>query len=128
MSKPARRLAAARGVVDIDINWAELFSETMFSDLNYCDLLTQMWLRQDQSLKKMDLYVFMPNVSQRTAVKHIQRAIELGGLIEQSCPGDKRARLLTMSDDTLLMVEQWLDFIDRRFLENYRNDSRVKGR
>ena len=52
----------------------------------------------------------MPNVSQRTAIKYIQIAIDQGLLIERMDPGDLRSRRVTMSADLKRRIELFLDY------------------
>lgn len=104
------RIQAAQAIFAIDSFWAETFADTSLSDLNYCDLFTQMWLTRKESAKpKTDLYDLMPNISRRTAVKYVQNAIDRGMLAEQECPTDKRIRLVTLTAPALEKVELFLD-------------------
>jgi hypothetical protein len=109
------RTEAAVAIFDIDSFWADIFSDTQLNDLNYCDLFTQMWLRRDALLPKSELTELMPNISRRTAVKYVQRAIEQGMLTEQECDHDRRIRLVSLSADCAGRVEQFLDFTCQRF-------------
>lgn len=113
---PTHRTEAARAIFDIDSFWAETFSDTRLNDLNYCDLFTQMWLMRDKGpLAKTDLYELMPNISRRTAVKYIQKALDEGLLVEEECQTDRRVRLMTMSSQCIGRVESFLDYTCRRF-------------
>lgn len=104
------RIQAAQAIFAIDSFWAETFADTSLSDLNYCDLFTQMWLTRKESAKpKTDLYDLMPNISRRTAVKYVQNAIDRGMLAEHECPTDKRIRLVTLTAPALEKVERFLD-------------------
>ncbi|WP_218838646.1 hypothetical protein [Halopseudomonas pelagia] len=104
------RIQAAQAIFAIDSFWAETFADTSLSDLNYCDLFTQMWLtRNEQAKAKTDLYDLMPNISRRTAVKYVQNAIDQGMLAEHECETDKRIRLVTLTAPALAKVERFLD-------------------
>ena len=105
---------------DTDQYWVEVMGDRLFHDLNYYDLFTRMWLRLNNSrgspgctveaFRKSELYQLMPNVSQRTAIKYIQIAIDQGLLIERMDPGDLRSRRVTMSADLKRRIELFLDY------------------
>lgn len=109
------RTEAAVAIFDIDSFWAQSFADTSLNDLNYCDLFTQMWLKRGAPLAKTELYDLMPNISRRTAVKYVQKAIDQGLLEECECEQDRRVRLVTMSADCLRRVDRFLDFTCQRF-------------
>ncbi|MEE4249134.1 MAG: MarR family transcriptional regulator [Alcanivoracaceae bacterium] len=109
------RTEAAVAIFDIDSFWAQSFADTNLNDLNYCDLFTQMWLKRDARLAKTELYELMPNISRRTAVKYVQKAIDQGLLEECECEQDRRVRLVSMSADCLRRVDRFLDFTCQRF-------------
>jgi hypothetical protein len=52
----------------------------------------------------------MPNVSQRTAIKYIQAAIDHGLLFEHVDPQDLRSKRIGMSDDLRRKIELFLDY------------------
>lgn len=109
-TRDTNRIQAAQAIFAIDSFWAETFADTSLSDLNYCDLFTQMWLMRDEPAKaKTDLYDLMPNISRRTAVKYVQNAIDRGMLAEHECQSDKRIRLVTLTTSALEKVERFLD-------------------
>jgi len=105
---------------DTDQYWVEVMGDRLFHDLNYYDLFTRMWLRLNndrdspggtvEAFRKSELYQLMPNVSQRTAIKYIQIAIDQGLLIERMDPGDLRSRRVTMSADLKRRIELFLDY------------------
>lgn len=112
------RVQAAQAIFSIDSFWAAIFADTSLSDLNYCDLFTQMWLTRNTSSKaKTDLYDLMPNISRRTAVKYVQKAIDHGMLAEHDCEADKRIRLVTLTAPALEKVERFLDHTCASFSE-----------
>ncbi|MFN3713766.1 MAG: MarR family transcriptional regulator [Alcanivoracaceae bacterium] len=111
----ASRTEAALAIFDIDTFWADSFADTDLNDLNYCDLFTQMWLKRDQPLAKTELYELMPNISRRTAVKYVQKAIDQGLLEERESDQDRRVRLVSLSGDCLGRVDRFLDFTCQRF-------------
>jgi hypothetical protein len=52
----------------------------------------------------------MPNISQRTAIKYIQTAIDHGLLVEHADPKDLRSKRIGMSDDLRQKIELFLDY------------------
>jgi hypothetical protein len=125
MNKPCRCADTRRRdfidlLNDTDQYWVEVMGDRLFHDLNYYDLFTRMWLRLNnrrdipsgagEAFRKSELYQLMPNVSQRTAIKYIQIAIDQGLLIERMDPGDLRFRRVTMSADLKRRIELFLDY------------------
>ncbi|SCX56305.1 MarR family transcriptional regulator [Nitrosospira sp. Nsp1] len=119
MSNPKKQVNARRRQFihlqnDTDQYWMDVLGDTLFHDLNYYDLFTRMWLRfndaNDTTFHKSELYQLMPNVSQRTAIKYIQIAIDHGLLIEHVNPDDLRSRRITMSSDLKRKIELFLDY------------------
>lgn len=119
MSKPdrpanARRRQFIQLLNSTDQYWMDVLGDKLFHDLNYYDLFTQMWLRLDGTTRdtfyKSELHQLMPNISQRTAVKYIQIAIDHGLLIEHMDPEDLRSRQITMSAGLKQKIELFLDY------------------
>lgn len=93
-----------------DQYWMDVLGEKLFHDLNYYDLFTQMWLNHNHTFHKSELHQLMPNVSQRTAVKYVQIAIDHGLLIEHTDPEDLRSKRITMSAGLKRKIELFLDY------------------
>jgi hypothetical protein len=93
-----------------DRYWMEVLGNKLFHDLNYYDLFTRMWLKLDDTYCKSELYQLMPNISQRTAIKYIQIAIDHGLLVEHADPQDLRSKRIRMSDDLRRKIELFLDY------------------
>ncbi len=119
MNKPdthtnARRRQFIQLLNSTDQYWMDVLGDKLFHDLNYYDLFTQMWLRLNETRRdifyKSDLYRLMPSISQRTAIKYIQIAIDHGLLIEHVDPEDLRSKRITMSVDLKHKVELFLDY------------------
>jgi hypothetical protein len=107
---------AAEAIFNIDTFWAETFAGTDMVDLHYSDLLTQMWVkRHDAPKPKTELYKMMPNISRRTAVKYVQKAIEQGFLAEHECDYDRRIRLVTLTPIAITKIETFLEYSSRCF-------------
>jgi hypothetical protein len=90
--------------------WMNVLGDELFHDLNYYDLFTKMWLKHDHVFHKSELHQLMPNISQRTAVKYVQIAIDHGLLIEHTDPQDLRSKQITMSADLKRKIELFLDY------------------
>jgi hypothetical protein len=109
----ARRGQFVQLLANLDQYWIEVLGNKLFHDLNYYDLFTQMWLKvdssEDDTFRKSELYKLMPHISQRTAIKYIQTAIDHGLLIERMDPQDQRSRQITMSPDLKRKIELFLD-------------------
>lgn len=118
MNKPGysneRRRHFIRLLTSTDRYWVEVMGDSLFHDLNYYDLFTQMWLTSKNasrgSFRKSDLYRLMPNISQRTAIKYIQIAIDHGLLIEHTDAEDLRSRRVAMSPGLKRKIELFLDY------------------
>jgi hypothetical protein len=118
MSRPdytnARRRQFIQLLNSTDQYWVDVLGDNLFHDLNYYDLFTQMWLRLNgiprHTFQKSELYQLMPNVSQRTAIKYVQVAIDHGLLIEHINQEDLRSRRITMSPDLERRIELFLDY------------------
>lgn len=118
MSRPdytnARRSQFIQLLNSTDQYWVDVLGDNLFHDLNYYDLFTQMWLRLNgtprHTFQKSELYQLMPNISQRTAIKYVQIAIDHGLLIEHINPEDLRSKQITMSPDLERRIELFLDY------------------
>lgn len=119
MSKPGRHANARRRrfiqlINSTDQYWMDVLGDKLFHDLNYYDLFTQMWLRLNGTpgviFYKSELYQLMPSISQRTAIKYIQVAIDHGLLIEHTDPEDLRSKRITMSAGLKRKIELFLDY------------------
>ncbi|SEK62862.1 hypothetical protein SAMN05216387_102204 [Nitrosovibrio tenuis] len=88
----------------------DILGDKLFHDLNYYDLFTQMWLKHNHIFHKSELHQLMPNVSQRTAIKYVQIAIDHGLLIEHTDPEDLRSKRITMSSGLKRKIERFLDY------------------
>ncbi|MEO8767988.1 MAG: MarR family transcriptional regulator [Nitrosospira sp.] len=110
----ARRRQFIQLLNSTDRHWVDVLGDNLFHDLNYYDLFTRMWLQINgaprHAFHKSELYQLMPNVSQRTAIKYIQIAIDHGWLIEHTDPEDLRSRRITMAADLKQKIELFLDY------------------
>lgn len=115
MTKPEKQTDVRRRqfiqlINSTDQYWLDVLGDKLFHDLNYYDLFTRMWLRLGDTFHKSELYRLMPNVSQRTAIKYVQIAIDHGLLIEDMDPNDLRSRRITMSAELEQKIELFLDY------------------
>jgi hypothetical protein len=104
-----KRLAVAQTILNVDSSWIAYFGDLGLHDLSYSDLFTHMWQRQTQSLRKTDLYAFMPSISRRTAVKYVQHLIDQGLLSEASADTDRRVRWVSLTPDIIERLERFYD-------------------
>ena len=103
------RRAIAEAIVSMDEHWVALFGELGIGDSCYSDLLVNMWLCRSESLRKTDLYPFMPGISRRTAVKYVQEMIDVGLLDESGTEDDKRVRHVTLTPILSRRLERYFD-------------------
>lgn len=116
-AQPAKKRYAnvARAILDMDVHWSTTFGDLELHDINYSDLLINMWLRHDQALSKTSLYDFMPGISRRTAVKYVQNLIDDGLLIETVAEADRRLKFISLSPELESRVELFLKYSLRLF-------------
>jgi DNA-binding MarR family transcriptional regulator len=104
----------ARALIAMDETWIELFADLNMEDLSYSDLLTHMWLHGGP-VNKTELYAFMPSISQRTAVKYVQRLIDEGLLRESESANDRRVRQVELTAPLIERLERFYDRTARHF-------------
>lgn len=95
---------------ELDDAWVSAFHKTGFGDVYFSRLFTELWLRGDSAVAKIDAYDFVQGVSRQTAMKYVRQAISEGYLTELDNPTDGRSRLIRMSP---LLREQFNGVIDR---------------
>lgn len=90
--------------------WLKLFGgNTAFYHAAYWELFTRIW-REETPVRKTDALRFMTGVkSAHTAGKYVGTAIDQGYLVEQNNPEDARSKLVGLSDDMRVKLDQFFD-------------------
>jgi hypothetical protein len=103
------RRAFAQALKQVGLHWQTVLHDDEFHSPNYFDLFTEIWLKGGQPVCRTDCYRFMPGVSQQTAKKYVERAVERGHLLECDNPQDGRSRLIALSPDLKVQLERTFD-------------------
>lgn len=110
------RRVFAQTLKQVGLHWQAILQDDEFHPLNYFDLFTEIWLKGGP-VSKTDCYRFMPAVSTQTAKKYVERAIDRGHLLESANPQDGRSRLITLSPDLKVLLEQNFDLTAQQLRE-----------
>lgn len=112
--KKQDRLLFINTLRNMDDNWSTIFGEA-FYQLHYSELFTKMWAQNNQPLPRSDAYRLMSHLSEQTAKKYINHAIQVGFIEQIPNPEDGRSQLLQLSKDAVKRLEKWIDGAIRGF-------------
>lgn len=87
--------------------WSECFGDE-FYQLHFSDLFTKMW-QGGKPVARSTAYLYMAHLSEQTAKKYVNQAIDAGLLMEIPNPQDGRSRLLQVSPTLQKKMERWID-------------------
>jgi len=118
------RRVFAQALKQVGLHWQRVLHDDEFHSPNYFDLFTGIWLKAGEAVCKTDCYRFMSGVSTQTAKKYVERAVARGHLLECDNPQDGRSKLIALSPDLKVQLEETFDLTAqqlRKALENPRD-------
>ncbi len=92
----------------MDAAWMDFLQDQAFSDINYSDLFTGLWLN-DGPLRKQEAVALMRHLGPQTAKKYLDHAIDKGLVMELPDPADRRAKLIQLSPALRQGLEAFFD-------------------
>jgi hypothetical protein len=97
----------------MDAYWLKVFKQD-FYDMNYSDLFTELW-RRDEPVPKTQACLFIHQLGPQTSKKYIDRAIEMGYLLESPNPLDGRSKLIELAPEIRKGLAEVIDYAIGRF-------------
>lgn len=89
--------------------WSECFGED-FYQLHFSDLFTKMWQADNEPVPRSMAYQYMAHLSEQTAKKYVNQAVDAGLLEEIPNPADGRSRLIRLSAQSSQKMRRWMDY------------------
>ncbi len=115
-NKHQQRLRFVQALNRMDSAWMKFLQDKDVYDMNYSDLYTGLWTKQEP-VRKQEAVLFMRHLGPQTAKKYLDKAISIGIIIELPDPSDGRAKLITLSPELKVWLEEFFDHAVELFKE-----------
>ncbi len=106
--KHQQRLRFVQALNRMDAAWMKFLQDKDVFDINYSDLYTGLWAKQEP-VRKQEALLFMRHLGPQTAKKYLDKAISIGLIIELPDPSDGRAKLIALSPELKIWLEEFFD-------------------
>ncbi|SFQ16683.1 hypothetical protein SAMN05216419_10844 [Nitrosomonas cryotolerans] len=107
-NKHQQRLKFVQALNRMDSEWMKFLQDKDVYDMNYSDLYTGLWAKQEP-VRKQEALLFMRHLGPQTAKKYLDKAILIGLIIELPDPSDGRAKLIALSPELKIWLEEFFD-------------------
>ncbi|SER09176.1 hypothetical protein SAMN05421690_100836 [Nitrosomonas sp. Nm51] len=114
--KHQQRLRFVQALNRMDAAWMKFLQDKDVYDINYSDLYTGLWAKQEL-VRKQEALLFMRHLGPQTAKKYLDKAISIGLIIELPDPSDGRAKLIALSPELKIWLEEFFDHAVELFRE-----------
>lgn len=108
VKKHQQHLRFVEALNRMDSAWMDFLQDKDVFDINYSDLYTGLWAKQEP-VRKQEALLYMRHLGPQTAKKYLDKAITIGLLIELPDPSDGRAKLITLSPELKSWLEEFFD-------------------